>query len=663
MAFLFSGTVSAQGSFGVDFKQGANNDAPFNLGTIHWIGSILQSSNSEYAEGMSTLQRVIFLNMASMPNNRHVLEIKLEADKAGFHAYDFLTGWNQALKAAALISPSPLLMPDAQALNSSGLYDNTEPRSLRVCGSAIAADASDFCVAIHDGVSYIDLPVSGETNAATAFPDMVGDDPGATTQTRIANYEAHFGTRTVRVWATGLNQANAGDVNNRVEFEKYEAGYIFYLIKWESSAANADFEFGVHIAAGQDPLGFGIGYGVGRGASNINGGPYHVKLVDLVGSTDNLGDQDNQLQGSQIILFPHCNISGPTSICLGAGNQVYNGHPSNLDLTDNNTPPTFNWSFTANTSGASFVGVTNDSVVTVNPGGSTGSYTLRFIVTNPGGLADTCYITTAVNQTTCSITPGGSNGTCPGTVNTYTAPAGGGSTYVWTVTGNATLTSGQGTNQITVTDGTCGTYNVAVTFSANGCSASCNQTFSVVDVTPPTVTATGNSLTLGCNPSTATINGALGTASATDNCGTPTVTSTDGAVVTNGCSRSQTRSWTATDRCGNTATTSRTATWTVDVTAPTLTATGNSLTLGCNPSTATINGALGTASATDACGTPTITSTDGAVVTNGCARSQTRTWSAVDGCGNVATTARTATWTADVTAPKLTATGNALARR
>src|SRR6185369_8219737 len=43
-------------NFTVDFSQGANKDNPFPLGTLHWIGSILQSSNSRIVEGMSTLQ-------------------------------------------------------------------------------------------------------------------------------------------------------------------------------------------------------------------------------------------------------------------------------------------------------------------------------------------------------------------------------------------------------------------------------------------------------------------------------------------------------------------------------------------------------------------------------------------------------------------------------
>jgi hypothetical protein len=66
---------------------------------------------------------------------------------------------------------------------------------------------------------------------------------------------------------------------------------------------------------------------------------------------------------------------------------------------------------------------------------------------------------------------------------------------------------------------------------------------------------------LGCNPTTAQINAAFGTATATDNCGTVTLTFVDGPVISTGCNRSQTRTWTATDGCGNTATVSVTVTW------------------------------------------------------------------------------------------------------
>src|SRR5581483_4461595 len=46
-------------AIGVDFRQAANNDGGFGLGNIHWINSIVQSSNSIYFENMSVAQRVV----------------------------------------------------------------------------------------------------------------------------------------------------------------------------------------------------------------------------------------------------------------------------------------------------------------------------------------------------------------------------------------------------------------------------------------------------------------------------------------------------------------------------------------------------------------------------------------------------------------------------
>src|SRR5678815_3203307 len=169
-----------------------------------------------------------------------------------------------------------------------------------------------------------------------------------------------------------------------------------------------------------------------------------------------------------------------------------------------------------------------------------------------------------------------------------------------------------------------------------------------------------------------------------DACGTSTVTQTDGPISSTGCNRSQTRSWSIMDGCSNTATASRTVTWTVDLTPPSISATGTALFL-CKPVGQDLDNALGTATgtdncssvtisvanstvsvngcissqtrtftATDNCGTPTITFVDGPVVTNSCSRSQTRTFTATDYCSNTATISRTVSWTVDVTTPVIT---------
>src|SRR4030095_8304002 len=107
--------------------------------------------------------------------------------------------------------------------------------------------------------------------------------------------------------------------------------------------------------------------------------------------------------------------------------------------------------------------------------------------------------------------------------------------------------------------------------------------------TPPTMTTGGTTLTLAGNPVASDINAALGTATATDACGTPTVTSSDGVIGTSGCTLTQTRTFTAVDGCGNSATASRTVTWTSDVTPPVITTGGTTLTLACNPVASDIN--------------------------------------------------------------------------
>jgi hypothetical protein len=65
----------------------------------------------------------------------------------------------------------------------------------------------------------------------------------------------------------------------------------------------------------------------------------------------------------------------------------------------------------------------------------------------------------------------------------------------------------------------------------------------------------------------------------------------------------------------NSATTSRTITWTSDLVPPVITATGTATSLGCNPTAAQIDAALGTATATDACSTVSVSASDGSVST------------------------------------------------
>jgi hypothetical protein len=361
----------------------------------------------------------------------------------------------------------------------------------------------------------------------------------------------------------------------------------------------------------------------------------------------------------------------PTVVLDPLPNQtVCNGANTNQENFNGSNATAYNWTNDNTTIGLPASGSAPiaspfiPSFVAINNGTTNVTATITVTPVNTSG-ATVCpgtaktFTITVVPSPVCSFT--GPNNICPGSTNTYTYSGGTpGVSYSWSVTG-ATI-SGSATNSTVsvVAPSTCGTYTVNLTVTKAGCSSTCSQTFNATDNTKPVFTGSYLTVSLGCNPGSSAITAALGSATATDNCSTPTITPNDG-IVTGTCNKSQIRTFTATDACGNTATVSRTVTWTDDVTPPAFTGTYSLVTLGCNPTSTAISTALATATATDACGAPTITSSDGPVSTVGCTASQTRIFTATDGCGNTSTTSRTVSWTADLTPPTINANGTTLA--
>src|SRR4029079_1326649 len=164
------------------------------------------------------------------------------------------------------------------------------------------------------------------------------------------------------------------------------------------------------------------------------------------------------------------------------------------------------------------------------------------------------------------------------------------------------------------------------------------------DTTPPVIGNAGSNATIEC---TGTPSFTAPTAS--DACGTSTERLLSDVTVAGSCagSYSRTQSWDAIDNCGNTSAT-RTQTITVtDTTPPTIGAAGSNATIEC---TGTPSFTAPTAS--DACGTSTVRLLSDVTVAGSCAGSfsETRTWDAIDACGNTSAT-RTQTITVTDTTP------------
>ncbi|MFV8343371.1 T9SS type A sorting domain-containing protein [Flavobacterium sp. XS2P39] len=201
------------------------------------------------------------------------------------------------------------------------------------------------------------------------------------------------------------------------------------------------------------------------------------------------------------------------------------------------------------------------------------------------------------------------------------------------------------------TPGTCPQeYSVTRTWTATddcGNSSTASQTISVEDNTAPVLSALPAPSAIEC-PATPVFT----TPTATDACDASVIPTFADVTTPGSCPQeySVTRTWTATDDCGNSSTASQTIGVT-DNTAPVLSALPAPSSVEC-PATPVFT----TPTATDACDA-SVTPTFADVTTPGsCPQeySVTRTWTAIDDCGNSSTASQTIGVT-DNTAPVLSA--------
>src|SRR6185503_2856592 len=122
----------------------------------------------------------------------------------------------------------------------------------------------------------------------------------------------------------------------------------------------------------------------------------------------------------------------------------------------------------------------------------------------------------------------------------------------------------------------------------------------------------------------------------------------------NSCAKTTTRTWLAVDACGNSSATRSQTVTQVDTQAPEIGDAGNNATIEC-----TASPEFTAPTASDACNTYTVVQV-GSDVTGGnsCAKTTTKTWQAIDACGNSSETRSQTITQVDTQAPVIGSAGD-----
>src|SRR6185369_9215048 len=690
-------------SVGIDFSQFLNGN--FGTNDNSWTGGAINSTKALYAEGMCVPQRLFLLDIPSSVSNNHSIQLIVLATKGGNHAYDFVTSWDSAAPAADFVAPGRNLMASLSGAQ---------------CNAAISANAAAICASMHTSPNQVLAVYTNELTNVPGFP-AGDYPTGDRVQSRAEAFDILVGgSRGCRVYAdpgatTFTNIHFSFDGYEAGSGEYYEV----YTLIWTSDTTNLLLELAGHLAQSKDE-GQNLAYLASGGSAKVNGGPYHFKLATFdggnIGSQDNQIQVGTIFQAPSCGVTPTL-----TNVCAGTavtfvGTVTDGGTPpftyqwrgtnssgvqilsTNIVTSDTNTSITV-------TAAGTYSLIIVDSVGLTSFGGCAGTLVVHTPASAtslsnqgacPGGSVTFCTtasgtppfsftwrkdgqtITNPPADPRLQITIGTSN-TCLTITNIGVGDAGQYcvvvSNFCAQVTNCAALIVDTNPPVLTcpgdfsvqcfgdvpapltnfvsqqlVTNGCVITVNR--TYAAtNACGqlTNCVQAITVHDTIPPVITcATNKSVECGAawtfNPP-----------SATDNCsGTNVAIAIVGTVTNQLCGNTffATRTWSATDLCGNSNTCSQIVT-VLDTTAPSITCVSNR-TVQCGTAW-TFDPPSAPA---DACGTNQIVIVN--TLTNplcGATFSATRTWAAIDPCGNSNTCSQIIT-VVDTNGPAITCSTN-----
>jgi hypothetical protein len=295
-----------------------------------WINGILNANNSQYTEDQVTAQRLGLDVPSGGPLTGRTITIKYLARKgqggAGNHAYDSLATWN---------------FTQANA---------------------------DRC----QGLAAADCP--GEPPTTFQIPvdnTVVADSNGAGDST--ANHELADANRLMTMYGGTITGVSA-PVHDNASGSGDDYAQITVTYSVAATPAKVQLLFGGHLAASIGPRGWGDNVG----SSFINGGPYHIKLVQV--DTSSVGNRDNQITSGAIL---------PTGTQTQTALHETDANGVDVNPANNEDPLTSTGiSVTLPTDGS---GTYVTDYATVAPSNSTGTVAFRYYSSQAACTADTAF--------------------------------------------------------------------------------------------------------------------------------------------------------------------------------------------------------------------------------------------------------------------------------